>query len=161
MRLMSLDFNDNDTLPLRHVFNGRGYHGENLSPHLAWDALPEGTKSVVVTCYDPDAPTGSGWWHWVVVNIPVDVTSLPRGVGSEKGTLPPPAIQTRTDFGQPGYGGAAPPAGESHRYIFSVYALDVATLEVDAESSGALVGFQVNQHKLASASISLPSIKCS
>lgn len=155
MRLFSQDFNNGDKMPERHVFNGMGYQGDNLSPHLAWDEVPEGTKSFVVTCYDPDAPTGSGWWHWVVANIPADVTVLPQGAGSGVAELPESAIQTRTDFGQTGYGGAAPPQGESHRYIFSVHALDVETLEVDEGASGAMVGFNVHFHALASASITV------
>lgn len=155
MRLFSQDFNDGDKMPERHVFNGMGYQGDNLSPHLAWDEVPEGTKSFVVTCYDPDAPTGSGWWHWVVANIPADVTVLPQGAGSGVAELPESAIQTRTDFGQTGYGGAAPPQGESHRYIFSVHALDVETLDVDEGASGAMVGFNVHFHALASASVTV------
>ncbi len=155
MRLFSQDFNDGDKMPERHVFNGMGYQGDNLSPHLAWDEVPEGTKSFVVTCYDPDAPTGSGWWHWVVANIPAEITVLPQGAGSGVAELPESAIQTRTDFGQTGYGGAAPPQGESHRYIFSVHALDVETLDVDEGASGAMVGFNVHFHALASASVTV------
>ncbi len=155
MRLFSQDFNDGDKMPERHVFNGMGYQGDNLSPHLAWDEVPEGTKSFVVTCYDPDAPTGSGWWHWVVANIPAEVTVLPQGAGSGVAELPESAIQTPTDFGQTGYGGAAPPQGESHRYIFSVHALDVETLDVDEGASGAMVGFNVHFHALASASVTV------
>lgn len=83
MRVVSQDFNDGDKMPERHVFNGMGYQGDNLSPHLAWDEVPAGTKSFVVTCYDPDAPTGSGWWHWVVANIPADTRVLPQGSGSD------------------------------------------------------------------------------
>lgn len=155
MRVYSQDFNDGDKMPEKHVFNGMGYQGENVSPHLAWEDAPQGTKSFVVTCYDPDAPTGSGWWHWVVANIPASTTSLPQGAGSGVVSLPAGAIQTRTDFGQAGYGGAAPPKGESHRYIFSVHALDVDKLEVDEGASGAMVGFNVHFHALASASITV------
>lgn len=82
MKLISNDLRDGDKLPHRHVFNGMGYDGDNISPHLAWDDVPAGTKSFVVTCYDPDAPTGSGWWHWVVVNLPADTRVLPQGFGS-------------------------------------------------------------------------------
>lgn len=155
MRIYSQDFNDGDKMPERHVFDGMGYRGDNLSPHLAWDEVPGGTKSFVVTCYDPDAPTGSGWWHWVVANIPADVTVLPQGAGSGVAELPVEAIQARTDFGQNRYGGAAPPQGESHRYIFSVHALDVERLEIDEGASGAMVGFNVHFHALASASITV------
>lgn len=153
MKLTSQDFNDGDKLPERHVFNGMGYEGENMSPHLAWDDVPEGTKSFVVTCYDPDAPTGSGWWHWGVANLPADARSLPQGAGSGVAELPQGAVQTRTDFGSSGYGGAAPPKGESHRYIFTVYAIDVDVLEVNESASGAYLGFNVHFHQLASASI--------
>lgn len=153
MRVSSNNFNDGDKLPQRQVFNGMGYSGDNLSPHLVWDDVPEGTKSFVVTCYDPDAPTGSGWWHWVVANIPADAREIPEGAGSGKAELPAGALQTRTDFGEPGYGGAAPPPNRSHRYIFTVYALDVEQIDVTADNSGALIGFHVFQHKLASAAI--------
>ena len=155
MRVYSQDLHDGDKMPEKHVFNGMGYQGENVSPHLAWEDAPEGTKSFVVTCFDPDAPTGSGWWHWVVANLPADTTSLPQGAGSGKTALPAGAVQTRTDFGQAGYGGAAPPAGETHRYIFSVHALDVESIEVDAGASGAMVGFNVHFHVLASASLTV------
>lgn len=155
MRIYSHNFNDGETMPERHVFNGMGYQGDNISPHLAWDEVPEGTKSFVVTCYDPDAPTGSGWWHWVVANIPAAVTVLPQGAGSGQAALPEEAIQTCTDFGKAGYGGAAPPQGESHRYIFTVHALDVDKIEVDENASGAMVGFNVHFHRLASASITV------
>ena len=113
---------DGGKLPNRHVFNGMGYDGDNISPHLMWDDVPAGTKSFVVTCYDPDAPTGSGWWHWVVANLPADTRVLPQGAGSGQAELPEEAVQTRTDFGKAGYGGAAPPKGETHRYIFTVHA---------------------------------------
>lgn len=155
MRVYSQDLHDGEKMPEKHVFNGMGYQGDNLSPHLAWEDAPEGTKSFVITCFDPDAPTGSGWWHWVVANIPAETTSLPQGAGSGKAALPAGALQTRTDFGQAGYGGAAPPAGETHRYIFSVHALDVDNIDVDEGSSGAMVGFNVHFHVLASASLTV------
>jgi len=153
MKLFSQDFHDGNKLPERQVFNGMGYSGDNLSPHLAWDDVPPGTKSFVVTCFDPDAPTGSGWWHWGVANLSADTRVLPQGAGSGIADLPSGAVQTRTDFGKAGYGGAAPPKGESHRYIFTVYALDVEKLEVDEQASGAMLGFNVHFHQLASASI--------
>ncbi|AXU95881.1 kinase inhibitor [Erwinia persicina] len=153
MKLVSQDFNDGDKLPERQVLNAMGYQGENLSPHLAWDEVPAGTKSFVVTCYDPDAPTGSGWWHWVVANLPADTRELAAGAGSGKADLPAGSVQTRTDFGSAGYGGAAPPKGESHRYIFTVHAIDTDRLEVDENASGAMVGFNVHFHSLGSASI--------
>lgn len=155
MKVFSNDFKDGDKMPERHVFNGMGYQGDNISPHLCWEGAPQGTKSFVVTCFDPDAPTGSGWWHWAVVNIPASTSLLEQGAGSGLATLPVGALQTRTDFGKAGYGGAAPPQGETHRYVFTVHALDVESVEVDAEASGAMVGFNVHFHVLASASITV------
>lgn len=152
MKLFSQSFNDGDKLPQRQVLNAMGYQGDNLSPHLAWDDVPAGTKSFVVTCYDPDAPTGSGWWHWVVANLPAQTRELPEGAGSGNG-LPFGALQTRTDFGAGGYGGAAPPQGETHRYIFTVHAIDVEQLEVNEDASAAMVGFNVHFHSLGSATI--------
>ncbi|CDG47917.1 kinase inhibitor [Serratia symbiotica] len=154
-RLYSNDLQDGAKMPAQQVFNGMGYHGGNLSPHLAWDGVPEGSKSFVITLYDPDAPTGSGWWHWVVANIPQDTRELPQDAGYGKASLPAGAIQTRTDFGSTGYGGAAPPQGESHRYQFIIHALDVDSIEVDEGSSGALVGFNVHFHHLGSATLTV------
>lgn len=88
MNLISHDLQDGGKLPHRHVFNGMGYDGDNISPHLAWDEVPDGTKSFVVTCYDPDAPTGSGWWHWLVANLPAETRELPQGAGSGLAPLP-------------------------------------------------------------------------
>jgi Raf kinase inhibitor-like YbhB/YbcL family protein len=152
-RLTSADIHDATRLPEAQVLNGMGYSGGNLSPHLKWDGAPAGAKSFVVTCYDPDAPTGSGWWHWVVADIPADVSELQTGAGASDAALPTGALHTRTDFGKPGYGGAAPPPGPAHRYIFTVHALSIASLGVDREASGALVGFLVHKNALGSASI--------
>ncbi len=152
-RLLSNDLKDGGRLPDAQVLNAMGYTGGNKSPHLAWDDVPPGTKSFVVTCYDPDAPTGSGWWHWVVANIPDSVRELPAGIGQGAVTLPKGALETRTDFGSPGYGGAAPPAGESHRYIFTVHALKVETIDVTVDSSAALVGFMTHFNSFAKATI--------
>lgn len=153
-RLISADLKDGASLPEAHVNDGFGRQGKNLSPHLKWEEAPEGTKSFVITVYDPDAPTGSGWWHWVVINIPASVNELARGAGSG-GKLPHGALQTRTDFGRPGFGGAAPPPGETHRYIFTVHALKVDQLPVDAEASAAMVGFMVHAHSLGKASLTV------
>jgi len=153
-RLFSNDLKDGGTLPEAQVLNGMGYTGGNRSPHLAWEGAPEGTKSFVVTCYDPDAPTGSGWWHWVVINIPGTAKELPGGSGSGSG-LPAGSLQTRTDFGAPGYGGAAPPAGRTHHYIFTINALKVEKLELDAQASAALVGFMVHMNSLGKATLTV------
>ena len=126
----------------------------DTSPHLAWSGAPEGTNSYAITCYDPDAPTGSGFWHWTVANIPADVSELAAGAGSPGGSLPRGALQGRTDYGKAGFGGAAPPAGHGpHRYIFTVFAVDVESLDVTADDSGAVYGFNLFFHTLVKASI--------
>jgi len=142
--LTSNDLADGGTLPDAQV-QAMG----NTSPHLAWSAAPEGTKSFAITCFDPDAPTGSGFWHWTVANIPADVSELPAG-----GPLPDGAVEGRTDFGEPGFGGAAPPPGHGpHRYVFTVFAVGVDQLPVTPEDSGAKYGFNLHFHTLATASI--------
>ncbi len=147
--LTSNDIRDGGVLPDAQV-KAKG----DLSPHLAWSGAPEGTRSYAVTCYDPDAPTGSGFWHWTVANIPSDVTALAAGAGSPGGDLPKGAVQGRTDYGQPGFGGAAPPPGHGpHRYIFTVFAVDTERLDVTADDSGAVFGFNLHFHTLAKASI--------
>ena len=155
MKLISNDLRDGDKLPHRHVFNGMGYDGDNISPHLAWDDVPAGTKSFVVTCYDPDAPTGSGWWHWVVYDIPASATGLVMGAGAAGGAaLPAGAKLGRTDFGTAEYGGAAPPPGHGpHRYIFTLYALNTGKLDVPPDASAAMVGFYIHFAKLAQAQL--------
>src|SRR5471032_2054390 len=110
--LSSSDIAEGKTLSSHHVFQGFGCVGDNRSPQLSWHGAPAGTKSYAVTVYDPDAPTGSGWWHWVVYNIPADVTELPAGAGNAGGQLPAGAAQGHTDFGTSGFGGACPPAGD-------------------------------------------------
>ena len=140
------------TLGKAQVFNGFGCSGDNVSPELKWSGAPAGTKSFAVTVYDPDAPTGSGWWHWVVINLPADSTGLVEGAGTVVGKLPAGAVQGRTDFGSAGFGGACPPQGDKpHRYIFTVYALKVEKLDVPADATAALIGFMINANKLGSA----------
>ena len=140
------------TLSMKQVFNGMGCTGQNISPSLHWSGAPAATKSFAVTVYDPDAPTGSGWWHWTVYNIPATVTSLPAGAGSGNG-LPAGAVQGTTDFGQPGFGGACPPKGDKpHRYYFTVYALNVPRIDVPVTASAANVGFNVHAHTIGKAS---------
>ena len=136
------------------VFNGFGCSGKNTSPALSWQGAPAGTKGYALTVYDPDAPTGSGWWHWVVYNIPADAKQLPEGAGSADGKgLPAGSVQGRTDFGAPGFGGACPPPGDKpHRYIFTVFALKTDKLDLPPDASAALVGFMVNANKLGQAS---------
>jgi Raf kinase inhibitor-like YbhB/YbcL family protein len=154
----SNSFKDGDYLGADHILSadfGFGCAGGNKSPHLAWSGAPPGTKSFAITCYDPDAPTGSGFWHWLMVNIPANVTELPLDAGSPKSPkLPSGALQTRTDFGAPGYGGPCPPQGDHpHRYLFTVFAVGADKLPVVADTSAAVVGFQLNFNTLAKAAI--------
>ena len=151
--LRSPSFADQQSLPKEHVYHGMGAGGENISPELSWEGAPAGTKSFALTMYDPDAPTGSGWWHWVVYNIPASANELPEGAGTADGKgLPAGSAQGNTDFGAPGFGGACPPKGDKpHRYIFTVYALKTDKLDIPAGGTAALVGFMINANKLGSA----------
>jgi Raf kinase inhibitor-like YbhB/YbcL family protein len=152
--LSSPSIRPGSTLTEAQVFNGFGCTGKNISPALKWSGAPKGTKSFAITVYDPDAPTGSGWWHWVVFNLPADSSELPEGAGGADGKgLPAGAVQGRTDFGAPGFGGACPPKGDKpHRYVFTVHALKTEKIEVPADASAALVGFMLNANRLGKAS---------
>lgn len=148
----SSDIHDG-TISNAQVLNGFGCHGENISPEIHWQGVPRKAKSLLLTIYDPDAPTGGlGWMHWVVANIPINTTSLPRGAASN-GQLPPGAVQTNTDFSKSMYGGPCPPIGRAHRYIITVNALDIETLEVTTESSPALIGFMAHGHIIGKAKL--------
>jgi Raf kinase inhibitor-like YbhB/YbcL family protein len=147
----STDVRDGEPLARTHVFTAAG--GENRSPQLSWSGAPEGTQSYVVTCFDPDAPVVSGFWHWIVVDLPASVTSLEQGAGASDASLPG-GFHVRSDFGTADYGGAAPPQGDHpHRYFFVVHAVDVPTLGVDASATPAVVGFNLVFHTLARAII--------
>ncbi len=153
LTVTSSDFKEGEALSVDHVYQGFGCEGGNLSPQLSWSGAPEGTKSYIVTAYDPDAPTGSGWWHWTAFNIPASVTSLDGGIG-KIAKLPEGAIEGKTDYASNGFGGACPPKGdEAHRYIFTVYAMPDATLPIDANAPGAMVGFFANNQSLAKGQI--------
>jgi Raf kinase inhibitor-like YbhB/YbcL family protein len=138
----------------RHFFNGWGAGGENLSPHLKWENPPAATKSFAVTMYDPAAPTGSGWWHWIVFNIPAVVRELAAGADSKSPSLlPKGAISSLTDFAKPGYGGPVPiPNSGFHPYLITVLALDTF-LALDSKANPALVGFTMGPATIAKASI--------
>jgi Raf kinase inhibitor-like YbhB/YbcL family protein len=153
--LASTDVKAGAPMAMAQVFDGYGCTGKNISPALSWSGEPAGTQSFAITIFDPDAPTGSGWWHWTVFNIPASVHSLPAGAGTDSShDLPAGASQGRNDFGFSYYGGPCPPAGaHAHHYEITVYALKVATLPLDASASGAKVGFAVNANTLASAKI--------
>ncbi len=150
LAVSSPDFADGARLPDAQVSAGALASGEDRSPALEWGPAPEGTRSFAVTCWDPDAPTGSGFWHWAVYNIPADVTSLPAGAGTPgSADLPKEARSVRNDGGVPGFVGAAPPVGHGeHRYIFAVHALDT-TLDLDEDVSPARLGFNMFGRTLA------------
>lgn len=135
---------------------GFGCSGGNISPALSWKNAPAGTKSFVLTIHDKDAPTGLGWMHWVVANIPAAVSRLPEGITADGKNLPNGALQTRTDFGVPGYGGACPPEGQKHRYEITLTALKVEALpNIDANATPALVGFFTKANSLGEARITV------
>ena len=155
LRLTSPDVRSGGKIANAHVFNGMDCTGLNISPALRWEGAPAATKSYALTVYDPDAPTGSGWWHWVAYNIPGNVTRLPADAGDpKKSLLPAGAVQGNTDFGAPGYGGPCPPKGDKpHRYIFTVYALDTDRLDLPAGATAAYVGFNIHSHQLRKATL--------
>lgn len=153
-KVSSPTFQGGRMLPNEHVFKGFGCEGGNVSPAITWSNAPADAKSFAVTIYDPDAPTGSGWWHWTVFNIPANVTKLDAGIGADGKGLPAGAQQGRTDFGAAGFGGACPPKGDKpHRYILTVHALKIDKIPLDANASGALVGFYLNANSLGKARV--------
>ena len=159
-RVTSPDLESNGRIADTHVYNGMGCAGRNISPTLQWSNPPAGTRSFAVTAYDPDAPTGSGWWHWVIYNIPASATGLPAGAGNARGPMlrgnraPSGSVEGGTDFGTKGYGGPCPPVGDSpHHYRFTVFALKVDRLDLPSNATAAYVGFNLNGNKLATAQL--------
>ncbi len=154
LTLVSPDIGQGKTIPEEQVFNGFGCKGKNISPALFWSGAPAGTKSFALMVHDPDAPTASGFWHWVVYNIPADTTQIPAEAGDpKKKGMPAGIVQGRNDFGTAGYGGPCPPPGKPHHYHFRLYALKVPKLDVPADASDAVIGFNVNANKLAEADL--------
>lgn len=152
MTLSSADIAPGAKIADTHVFSGFGCSGKNQSPALSWAGAPKETQSFAVLVHDPDAPTGgAGWWHWVVYDLPASTTGLPAGVGDK---LPAGSKQGTTDFGAPGWGGPCPPAGDKpHRYVFTVYALKVAKLELPPNATASLIGFMVNANSIGKAEL--------
>ncbi|MFN2517613.1 MAG: YbhB/YbcL family Raf kinase inhibitor-like protein [Jatrophihabitantaceae bacterium] len=150
----SRDLDDGGRLDEAHAYGGATDNAANTSPHLAWSGFPEGTKSFAVSCYDPDAPTPSGFWHWMLVDLPASTTSLDTNAGAPGATLPGAAFHVRNDWSSKDYGGAYPPDGDrAHRYFYVVHAVDVETLGVDDEASAAAVSFNLAFHTLARAQL--------
>jgi Raf kinase inhibitor-like YbhB/YbcL family protein len=153
-RLASPEIKANAMMPAKFEFNGFGCSGENKSPALSWSGAPKDAKSFAVTMYDPDAPTGSGWWHWSVINIPAGVTELAANAGAAgDANLPKGARHVRIDFGVAAWGGTCPPQGDKpHRYIFTVHALKTDKLDIPADATAALAGYMINANAIAKAS---------
>lgn len=153
--LRSSDISCKLPIGMKHVADCFGCQGQNLSPALSWTGAPPETRSFALMVHDPDAPTGSGWWHWVVWNIPASTTSLATGAGNPAVKLMPAgAVQGRTDFGTVGYGGPCPPEGANpHHYHFRLHALGVEKLDLPADATAALVGFNVRANTLAQAEL--------
>lgn len=151
LTLSSEDISEGNFMSKTHEFQGFGCTGGNSSPQLSWSGAPDGTQAFAILAYDPDAPTGSGWWHWQLVNIPKDVTSLASGAGdTSKNLAPAGTTNIKNDYGVEGFGGACPPKGNgAHRYQFTIHALS-QKLELPEGASGALTGYMVKAHSLAS-----------
>jgi len=139
--------------------NSFGCTGGNLSPQLSWSGAPQGTKSYVITMFDPDAPTGSGWWHWVLANVPANVKELSEGDGSTNGKLPAGTLEVRGDNGQASYLGACPPVGEMHTYIVTVYALKVGKLELPPTVTPAMLSYVAMGNSLGKATLSIKGMR--
>jgi Raf kinase inhibitor-like YbhB/YbcL family protein len=155
-RIWSDDFPANGFMPKAQEASDKAFgvdgDGGNVSPSLQWEGVPADAQSLALTIYDPDAPTGSGFWHWVVANIAPELTSLPRGAGKADGALlPQGAVQVRNDYGTQGFGGAAPPRGDKpHRYIFRLHALKVPHLPITEETTNAVARFMIHLNELDS-----------
>ena len=153
-RLISSEWHDGGSVPQENVFNGSGCGGANISPEFQWSHAPSGSKSFAITIFDPDAPTGGGWWHWVIFNIPESVLELPRGAANKQsGSSPSAGVQCRNDYGEPGYGGPCPPPGSTHRYLVRVFALNVEKLPFGSETAARKIANQIEAHSIGVAKL--------
>lgn len=151
-KVLSNEFVDGQLLPA----NFQADHPEAASPQLSWTGIPVGTKSIAVTMHDPDAPTGgAGWWHWMVINLPADLTELGHNAGElGNAKLPKESRQLRNDGGEYAYGGCMPPEGDgAHRYNFTIYALDCDVIDVPEDATTSLTGFMINHHCIGKTTI--------
>lgn len=155
LTLTSQDIIQGEFMSKIHEFNGYNCSGGDLSPHLKWSDAPKGTKSFAITAYDPDTSSGSGWWHWQIINIPMTVMEMPTGAGSKKNTSTPiGSTQIENDFSIPAFSGACPPKGDGlHHYRFTIHALAVGKIELPENASGALAGYMINLHSIESSTI--------
>jgi Raf kinase inhibitor-like YbhB/YbcL family protein len=154
LRLMSSEWHDGGSVPRENLFNGSGCGGTNISPEFHWSDAPSGTKSFAITIFDLDAPTGRGWWHWVIFNIPGTISELPAGAGNQESRgLPIATVQCRNDYGELGYGGPCPPPGSTHRYLAKVYALNVEKLPFGSETPPGKMAKQIETHSIGVAKL--------
>jgi Raf kinase inhibitor-like YbhB/YbcL family protein len=154
LHLMSSEWHDGGSVPKENLFNGSGCGGTNISPEFHWSDAPSGTKSFAITIFDLDAPTGRGWWHWVIFNIPETISELPAGAGNQEARgLPIATVQCRNDYGELGYGGPCPPPGSTHRYLAKVYALNVEKLPFGSETPPGKMAKQIETHSIGVAKL--------
>lgn len=153
--LYSPDMVNNQQVREEQFFNGFGCDGENISPKLVWAYAPKNTKSFAITIFDKDAKTGSGWWHWIVYNIPADINSVENGASNHEKIMPKGAIETINDYGTSGYGGVCVLNNEKHNYVITIYALNVDKLDLPKKATPAMVRYYINQHKIATATINV------
>lgn len=153
-KISSSDIKANSKIANKYVFSGFGCTGKNISPEVSWQNAPSGTKSFALTVYDPDAPTGSGWWHYLAVNIPANYNKLSSNFAAQNSFVTTDNIlQIRNDFGIYKFGGPCPPKGDKpHRYIWTVHALSVEKLEISQDATAALAGFMINANSIAKTS---------
>lgn len=151
--LYSPDIYENREIRIEQVFNNFDCNGQNISPKLIWRNIPKGTKSFAITMQDRDMKSGSGWWHWVVYNIPYDATMIDNNASGNKKLMPKGAVEVLNDYGFKGYSGACPPVNERHNYVITVYALNIEKINFPRNVMPAMVSLYLNENNLGSATI--------